>query len=433
MNNSYAFNKKQSTLKPIHVYPAQMQTQSLGRLRVRCTTDNEVPIRNATITINPPSDPNTILETLTTDESGLTEPVELPAPPMDYSLAPSQPQPYSEYDLSIAAQGYETEFVSGVQILPDVTADQNALLEAIPPQAEQLETQIVIPPHTLYGDFPPKIPEDEIKPAAESGAIVLSQVVIPEFVIVHDGPPTDTSARNYYIRFRDYIKNVASSEIYATWPESTLYANVLAILSFTLNRVFTEWYANQGLNFTITSSTAYDHKWSYGRNVFSNIGLVVDSVFNNYLSRPNVRQPILTQYCDGVRTTCPGWMTQWGSKDLGDQGLSAIEILRNFYGSDIYINTAVGVAGVPQSWPGSDLNIGARGNNVRTIQEQLNRIAQVYTAIPKLAVDGVYGPRTAEAVRAFQRIFDLPVTGVVNKATWYRISGIYVAVARLAS
>ena len=432
MYNFNAFRARKSPLKHISVYPAQMQTQSLGRLRIRCATENEVPVSNATITISSPSDPERTIEMLRTDESGITEVVELPAPPKDYSLAPSEPQPYSEYDLNIVAEGYEQEFVSGVQILPDVTAEQNAVLEIVPPD-EPLETQIVIPPHTLYGDFPPKIPEDEIKPAAETGAIVLNQVVVPEFVIVHDGPPTDASAQNYYVRFCDYIKNVASSEIYATWPEATLYANVLAILSFTLNRVFTEWYPNQGYNFTITSSTAYDHKWSYGRNIYSNIAFVVDSVFNNYLSRPNVRQPILTQYCDGVRTSCPGWMTQWGSKDLGDQGLTAIEILRRFYGSDIFINTAEAVAGVPQSWQGVNLTVGSRGNDVRTIQEQLNRIAQVYNAIPRIIVDGIYGQQTAEAVRAFQRIFNLPVTGVVDKATWYRISGIYVAVARLAS
>jgi hypothetical protein len=225
---------------------------------------------------------------------------------------------------------------------------------------------------------------------------------------------------------------VASSEIYATWPESTIYANVLAILSFTLNRVFTEWYFNQGFNFTITSSTAYDHKWINGRNIFENIGFVVDSVFVNYLSRPNVVQPILTQYCDGYRTSCPGWMTQWGSKDLGDQGYDAIDILRNFYGSSIFINTAKQVSGVPASWPGTSLSQGSRGNNVRTIQQQLNRIAQVYTAIPTLVVDGIYGIRTAEAVRTFQRIFSLPVTGIVDRGTWYKISQIYVGVTRLA-
>jgi peptidoglycan hydrolase-like protein with peptidoglycan-binding domain len=208
---------------------------------------------------------------------------------------------------------------------------------------------------------------------------------------------------------------------------------VLAILSFTMNRVYTEWYRNQGLNFTITSTTAYDHKWIRGRNIYTNIGLIVDSVFDNYLSRPNVRQPILTQYCDGIRTTCPNWLSQWGSKNLGDQGQSAIQILRHYYGNDIFINTAVGVAGVPHSWPGSNLTIGSSGNNVRIIQEQLNRIAQVYTAIPRVAVNGVYGPRTAAAVRAFQNVFDLPATGVVDLPTWYKISALYVAIARLAS
>ena len=207
---------------------------------------------------------------------------------------------------------------------------------------------------------------------------------------------------------------------------------MLAILSFTLNRVFTEWYRNQGLNFTITSSTAYDHKWTRGRNIFTNIGLIVDNIFVNYLSRPNVIQPILTQYCDGRRTSCPGWMTQWGSKDLGDQGYTAIQILRNFYGSDMYINTAVEVSGVPRSWGGTNLTTGSTGEDVRTIQTQLNRIAQVYSAIPRIAVDGQYGPATANAVRAFQRIFNLPATGVVDMATWYRISQLYVAVARLA-
>jgi hypothetical protein len=388
---------------------------------------------NATVAITLPSDPANVVEQLTTDSSGLTDEIQLPAPPLDYSLAPNEPQPYSEYDVSISSQGYDNAFISNVQILPDVTAEQATALNPAPPEAAVPEEVFDIEPHTLYYEYPPKIPEDEIKPTAETGEIVLSRVVIPEFVIVHDGPPSDSSAANYYIRFRDYIKNVASSEIYATWPEASIYANVLAILSFTLNRVFTEWYRNQGFNFTITSSTAYDHKWINGRNIYTNIGLIVDSIFNNYLSRPNVRQPILTQYCDGSRVTCPGWLSQWGSKDLGDQGYTAIQILRNYYGSSIYINSAPQVAGVPRSWPGSNLTTGSSGDNVRMIQTQLNRIAQVYTAIPTVAVDGVYGPRTATAVRAFQQIFNLPATGVVDFATWYRLSGIYTAVARLAS
>ena len=174
--------------------------------------------------------------------------------------------------------------------------------------------------------------------------------------------------------YPDYIKNVASSEIYATWPDAAIRANVLAIMSFTLNRVYTEWYRGKGYVFTITSSTAYDHKFIYGRNFFQSISRVVDEMFENYLSRPNVRQPILTQYCDGQRVTCPDWMSQWGSKYLGDQGYSAIDILRSYYGNDMYINSADGISGIPASWPGYDLGVGASGPKVRQLQEQLARI-----------------------------------------------------------
>ena len=329
--------------------------------------------------------------------------------------------------MEVLAPGYESTYFADVEILPSVTAVQETSLIPVP---EPSQNVFVIDPHTLYATYPPKIPEAEIKPTGETGEIVLSRVVIPEFVIVHDGPPT-SNANNYYIRFQDYIKNVASSEIYATWPESTIYANVLAILSFTLNRVYTEWYRNQGYNFTITSSTAFDHKWINGRNIYDNISWIVDSVFVNYLSRPNVRQPILTQYCDGNRVQCPNWMSQWGSKNLGDQNYSAIEILRNYYGDSIYINTAVQVSGVPSSWPGYNLGIGASGDNVRMIQTQLNAISKAYPLIPKIAVDGMYGSRTAEAVSTFQQIFDLPQTGVVDQGTWYRISRIYVGVTRI--
>jgi len=249
---------------------------------------------------------------------------------------------------------------------------------------------------------------------------------------VHDGAPTDSTAKNYYVRYRDYIKNVASSEVYSTWPDATLRANILAIMSFTLNRVYTEWYRNKGYDFTITSSTAFDHKWVFGRNIFSNISRIVDEMFVNYLSRPNVRQPILTQYCDGDRVSCPNWMTQWGSKYLGDQGYSAIEILRYFYGNSMYINTAEQVSGVPASWPRVDLQVGSRGNNVRVIQEQLNAIARNYPAIPTVTVDGIFGPETRAAVQKFQSVFNLPDTGVVDYPTWYKISEIYVAVTRIA-
>ena len=396
-----------------------------GALNISVTTPFNVPIENASITISYTGGGGTV-ETLTSNQSGQTDTVTLAAPPVEYSLdVTNLQQPYSEYTLYVTAPGYEPFDLSGVQILADTISDSSIVLTPTP-------GQIAIPPHTLYGEYPPKIAEDEIKPISQTGEIVLSRVVIPEYVVVHDGPPTDTSAANHYILYSDYIKNVASSEIYATWPESTITANVLAIMSFTLNRVYTEWYRGKGFDFTITSSTAFDQKFMLGRNIYENIANVVDNIFDNYLARPNVKQPILTQYCDGRRVSCPNWMTQWGSKALGDQGYTPIEIIRNFYGDDMYISTAEQISGVPSSFPGYVLDIGASGDKVRQVQEQLNRIAEVYTLIPSIAADGIYGENTQEAVRTFQKIFKLPQTGTIDFATWYKISQIYVGVTRIA-
>lgn len=390
-----------------------------------------IPIENALISISTTGAPETTLMQVTTDSSGQTDILSLDAPDVDLSLqADNLIQPYAEYNILVTAEGYEPVYVTGVEILATRLALQNIVMTPLAITNEPEET-IVIPAHTLYGTYPPKIPEDEIKPIDETGEIVLSRVVIPEYIIVHDGVPSDSTAPNYWVRYKDYIKNVASCEIYSTWPESTIYANILAIMSFTLNRVYTEWYRNMGYDFTITSSTAYDQKWVYGRNTFDNIDYLVDTIFTNFLSRPGVRQPIFTTYCDGNRTTCNG-LSQWGSKYLGDQGYSAIEIIHYYYGNDMYINTAEVVSGVPSSWPGYDLTVGASGDKVRTLQMQLNRIARNYPAIPKIAEDGVYGSLTADAVRTFQGIFNLPQTGVTDYATWYEISDIYVGVTRIA-
>ena len=408
------------------------QAVDRGRLQINVTSEiTAYPIENATISISYTGVPNSILEQLQTNQVGQTEVVELDTPPLEYSLDQTiEEQPYSEYTLQVNAPGFEPISIAGAEILADVTALQDVRLH---PLVEDAEPEVyVIPAHTLYGEYPPKIPEDEIKPIDESGEIVLSRVVIPEYVIVHDGSPRDSTATNYYVKYKDYIKNVASSEIYATWTENAIRANVLAIMSFTLNRVYTEYYRNRGYDFTITSSTAFDHKWIPKRNYFDTISTIVDELFADYLSRPNVRQPILTQYCDGRRVQCPNWLTQWGSQSLGEQGYSAIEILRYYYGDDIYINTAQEVSGVPSSWPGYDLENGASGEKVRQIQEQLNVVAEAYPLIPKIAVDGIYGPATEEAVRVFQSVFGLPQTGVVDYRTWYKISEIYVGVSRIA-
>ena len=403
-----------------------------GNLNVIVTgTDSYSPLSSATIEIANTGEPNRILESITTDQNGQTGYIELSAPPREYSMEPTDNQPYSEYNLKISAPGYQEGLISGVQIFSGENGLQSIVLLPSEQTPDYVYNPIVIGGHTLWEYYPPKIAEPEIKPLAESGEIVLSRVVVPETIVVHDGVPSDSTATDYYVPYIDYIKNVACCEIYSTWPESTIEANILAIMSFTLNRVYTEWYRNKGYNFTITSSTAYDHKWIYGKTIYENISQIADRLYNRYLARPNVKQPILTQYCDGKRVSCPNWMTQWGSKALGDDGFSAMDIIHYYYGSDMYVNEAEIVSGIPSSYPGYDLTIGSSGEPVITIQEQLNRIAQNYPAIPTVTVDGIYGSATAESVRAFQSIFNLPVSGIVDFPTWYKISQIYVGVSKI--
>lgn len=406
------------------LYKILQNMPDTGSLRVDVTDQDGRPIDGATAEISITGEPETTLESIQTDSNGQTESVELPAPPFEYTENPGVTQPYSEYSIIVRAPGFAPVSINGIDIFSSRRSIQDVRLT----EASQVVT---IGPNTLFGNYPPKIPEASIKPITPTGEIVLDRVVVPGTVVVHDGVPTDTTASNYYVSFPDYIKNVACSEIYPTWPESTITANVIAIVSFTLNRVYTEWYRNKGYSFTITSSTAFDHKWINERNIFDNVGLIVDEVFADYVSKPDVKQPILTQYCDGKRTTCSG-MSQWGSKYLGDQNYSALQILRNYYGSDIYINTAEEVSGIPLSWPGYTLDIGDSGTPVRTIQEQLSAIRRTYSNIPSLAIDGIYGEDTAAAVSRFQSIFDLPVTGEVDYSTWYKISQLYVALEKLA-
>ena len=416
-----------------YIKAMQDEATEKGQLQINVTSSvNSRPIGEVEISISYTGVPEKTLERLTTDASGQTEVIDLDAPPEEWSLNPeNERQPYSEYTFDISAPGFEPVSIAGAEILANVKAIQNVRMR--PSDASREEEEVfVIPAHTLYGEYPPKIAEDEIKPVNESGEIVLSRVVIPEYIVVHDGSPRDSTAKNYYVKYKDYIKNVASSEIYATWPADTIRANVLAIMSFTLNRVYTEWYRNRGYDFTITSSTAFDQKWIPERNVYDTISVIVDELFANYLSRPNVRQPILTQYCDGRRVTCPNWMTQWGSKALGDEGLTPIEILRYYYGDDMYINTAEEISGIPASWPGYTLEEGSSGAKVRQMQEQLNVIAGAYPALPKITADGIYGPATEQAVREFQSVFGLPATGKVDYPTLYKISEIYVGVSRIA-
>lgn len=404
----------------------------IGYLQANVIAEDTLrPIDNAKIQVTEKYSMS-VVDELTTNSSGQSQVIDLAAPPFEFSQAYSDNKPYSEYDVVVEAEGFEPLSITGVQILPTSRAIQNFFMFPkvnIEPAVES----ILIEEHTLWGVFPPKIPESPVKPLPPTtGFIVLPEPVIPELVIVHLGVPNDTTVPNVWIPFRDYIKNVASCEIYSTWPEQTLRANILAILSFTLNRVYTEWYRGKGYDFTITNSTAYDHAFSYERNIYNEISVIVDEIFTTFITKPNIRQPLFTQYCDGQRVNCEIGMQQWGSKDLGAQGLAAIEILKRYYGYDIYLQQAARVEGVPRSYGGTPLKVGSVGADVRTIQTQLNAISNNFPAIIKLKVDGIYGPNTEAAVKTFQEIFNLPVTGVVDFATWYKISGIYVAVTRIA-
>lgn len=255
--------------------------------------------------------------------------------------------------------------------------------------------------------------------------------VIPQDITVHLGAPT-SSAQNVTVNFVDYIKNVASSEIYPTWPEEALRANIYAIISFALNRIYTEWYPSRGYNFDITNTTAFDQAFVPDREIFENIGLIVDDIFNDYVIRQGEIQPLFTQFCNGTTSRCDG-LSQWGSVDLARAGLTPYQILQNYYGQDIGIVENAPIADIEQSYPGVPLRVGDSGNNVKIIQTELNRVARNYPAIPKIAEEnGIFGLDTEAAVRKFQEIFNLSQTGEVDKSTWYRIKQYYVGVKGLA-
>ena len=253
---------------------------------------------------------------------------------------------------------------------------------------------------------------------------------IPQNITVHLGAP-NADAANVTLSFSDYVKNVASSEIYPTWDESALRANILAIVSFALNRVYTEFYRSRGYDFDITNNTAYDQAFVNGRSYFETVSKLVDELFNDYLRRPGFVEPLAAKFCNGTTVTCEG-LSQWGSQNLAQQGLNSDQILRSYYGDVEIVNNAP-VRGIVSSYPGTPLRRGSTGPNVVTLQVALNRIAQNYPAIPKIAsVDGIFGSRTEATVKAFQRIFGLTPDGIVGPATWYRIVRLYTAVTRLS-
>lgn len=419
------------------------------------TFDNSIgrPARNVKVTVSDTESGEVISQGVTDDEGRLM-PILLSAPSEELSLTPPEmvseeeaalsaraelfqeeengeeaadinELPFGSYDIAAQDESGNITRIDGVQIYEDTTSLQSIFF---PGQSSDIN----IPDPAIMGGMPEKIPESETKRLPDAGGtVVLPKPVVPSVIVVHGGVPSDTTAPDYTVSFTDYIKNVASSEIFATWPREAIKANVIAIISFTLNRVYTEWYRGKGYDFTVTNSTAYDQAFTYGRNFFSEISDVVDEVFTLYITREDISQPLLAQYSDGIRVKRDGWLSQWGSKELADSGYSAQRILQVYYGRDIVLREAERVEGIPISFTGV-LSIGSSGAGVRTIQNQLNAISNNFPLIPKLAVDGIYGPKTAEAVRIFQQIFNLPVTGTVNFPTWYRISDVYVAVRNLS-
>lgn len=252
---------------------------------------------------------------------------------------------------------------------------------------------------------------------------------IPEQITVHLGPP-ESSAENVTVSFSDYIKNVVSSEIYPTWEPDALRANALAIISFALNRIYTEYYRSRNYDFDITSSTGIDQKFINGRNIYENISVLVDDLYTDYLRRPGFAEPLAAKFCNGVTVTCDG-LSQWGSQYLAQDGLDWFSILQSYYGENLELVEDAPVQSLADSYPGAPLERGSLGVNVVVIQTSLNRISQNYPAIPKVTTDGIYGPATEDAVKAFQSIFSLAPDGIVGRATWHRLAQLYVAVERL--
>ncbi|WP_346937166.1 peptidoglycan-binding protein [Clostridium sp.] len=368
---------------------------------------------------------------LTTDSSGITRILEVDTPDIELSKSKDSDEiPYAVYDLYVRAHGYKDAVVEGVQVFPDEVSIQQ--IEMIPTTKErefleELEHNY-IPPHKLIEEMP-RAQVDEKEPISQSK--VLIRPYIPEFITVHLGAPS-SYAENVTVRFPEYIKNVASSEIYPTWPEHAIRANIYCQISFALNRVYTEWYRNKGYNFQITNSTAYDQYFVKGRNIFENISRIVDNIFNEYITRVGYMEPLLAQYCNGTTVTCKG-LSQWDTVKLASDGYKTMEILKNYYGDNIELTKTNDIRGVEESYGGTPLKLNSTGQDVETIQRQINRISNNYPAISKIEpVDGVFGSETESAVKSFQRIFNLHADGIVGKSTWYKMSGIYVGVKRLA-
>ena len=363
---------------------------------------------------------------LLSDENGRTQAVSVTAPPAENSRVPNGGEVAARLTVQVRASGYAPVSISGVQVFSGIETLLPVELTAADARSRTAETAISIPDAavTETEDREPEGPSEQAR--------ILTQVYIPEYITVHLGRP-DASAENVRVSFPYYIKNVCCSEVYPTWPENAIRANIFAQIGFALNRVFTEWYTSRGYNFNITNTTRYDQAYVKGRDIFSNVDRIVNEIFNIYPRRQGRLEPLFASYCNGTTSTCNG-LSQWGTVTLANRGYDPLAILRYYYGQDVELVETNDIRGIEASYPGYLLRRGSEGDPVRIVQEQLLRIRQNYPAIPAISrATGYFGSETEAAVRAFQRLFDLRVDGIVGKATWYQLSYIYAVVRRLAS
>ena len=399
---------------------------AIGYLQIQARTAHDaVPLSGVRIQVQ--EEDGSILYELTTDENGKTQEVPLETLDKSFSRNPYYSGlPYKSYQILAQAAGFNTLFVTEIPVFDGETA--LLPLTFVPMQQVQRTPEVT---EIIVGKPAVAMQEKRSQPGTAASPYVLRQVVIPDPITVHLGAPA-ASASNVRVSFPDYVKNVASSEIYPTWPRAALTANIYAIITFALNRVYTEWYRSRGYNFDITNSTAYDQYFVYGRPIYESISGIVDEIFNEYVRRQGQNAPYFTSFCNGSTVTCAG-LSQWGSVSLANQGLTPLEILRAYYPADIEIAETNIITGVLSSYPGTPLRIGSTGLNVQALQTYLNRIRRNYPAIPAITdKSGAFGESTAAAVRSFQKNFNLTQDGIVGKSTWYKISSVYAAVTRLA-
>ena len=402
---------------------------AIGYLTMQARTAHDaLPLSGVHVTVLD-DEQNRIYE-LTTDESGETRKV--PLETMDKSYSQNENltgTPYVTYNVSAQAEGFESVYVADIPIFDGESASLPLVLVPMQGQGRNgMPTEITVgaPAVSMEGEREP----EGFFQGAESEQ-VLRQVAVPNPITVHLGTP-DAAASNVQVSFPDYVKNVASSEIYPTWPESALRANIYAIITFALNRIYTEWYRAKGYSFDITNSTAYDQAFIYGRPIYDSISRIVDEIFNEYVRRQGQQAPYFTSFCNGTTTTCRG-MSQWGTVTLADQGYTPIRILRYYYPDDVEIAQTNIITNMLASYPGTPLKAGSTGLDVQTIQTYLKRIRQNYPAIPAITdAVGSFGDSTRAAVTKFQSIFGLAADGIVGKSTWYKLSSLYTAVTRLA-